>query len=143
MCINVDFPDPDGPVTATNSPASTSRFAPRSARTVTSPTWYVLTRSLIEITGMRLPPPAAAATTARTARTARTASSLRTQQRIVRVIGARCRRAGVDNHVGDDFRTFLDFWICVDHFGVRAVRDPEPQSDLLQLFVLVKPRLSA
>ena len=34
MCMNVDLPDPDGPVTATNSPASTSRSAPRSARTV-------------------------------------------------------------------------------------------------------------
>ena len=38
MCISVDLPDPDGPVTATNSPVSTSRSAPRSARTVTSPT---------------------------------------------------------------------------------------------------------
>ena len=34
MCMNVDLPEPDGPVTATNSPGSTSRFAPRSARTV-------------------------------------------------------------------------------------------------------------
>ena len=38
MCMNVDLPEPDGPVTARNSPGSTSRFTPRSAFTSTSPT---------------------------------------------------------------------------------------------------------
>ncbi len=38
MCINVDLPEPDGPVTATNSPGSTSSDTPRKARTSTSPT---------------------------------------------------------------------------------------------------------
>ena len=32
MCISVDLPEPDGPITQTNSPASMSRFAPRKAR---------------------------------------------------------------------------------------------------------------
>ncbi len=36
--MSVDLPEPDGPVIATNSPFSTSMLAPRSARTVTSPT---------------------------------------------------------------------------------------------------------
>src|SRR5207342_2985644 len=50
MCMNVDLPDPEGPVTARNSPRSTSRFTPRNARTSTSPTTYVLTRFLTEMT---------------------------------------------------------------------------------------------
>ena len=28
MCMNVDLPEPDGPVTATNSPASMERLTP-------------------------------------------------------------------------------------------------------------------
>ena len=32
-----DLPEPDGPMTATNSPAVTCRLTPRSARTTTSP----------------------------------------------------------------------------------------------------------
>src|SRR5437870_3629240 len=50
MCMKVDFPDPDGPVTARNSPRSTSRFTPRNALTSTSPTTYVLMRFLTEMT---------------------------------------------------------------------------------------------
>src|SRR5262249_34504385 len=38
MCMNVDLPDPDGPVTHTNSPGWTSSEAPRSAFTSMSPT---------------------------------------------------------------------------------------------------------
>ncbi len=34
MCMNVDFPEPDGPMTATNSPASSARSTPRSACTL-------------------------------------------------------------------------------------------------------------
>jgi len=37
MCINVDFPEPDGPVSEMNSPGMTSRETPRNARTATSP----------------------------------------------------------------------------------------------------------
>ena len=33
MCMNVDLPEPDGPVTARNSPRWTSRLTPRSACT--------------------------------------------------------------------------------------------------------------
>src|SRR5437870_2905775 len=65
MCMNVDLPDPDGPVTARNSPSWTSRLTPRSARTSTSPTTYVLTRFLTPMTtGIALPASPAAAATA-------------------------------------------------------------------------------
>ena len=33
MCMKVDLPDPDGPVTATNWPAWMSSVTPRNART--------------------------------------------------------------------------------------------------------------
>ena len=50
MCMNVDLPEPDGPFTARNSPRRTSRLTPRSARTSTSPTTYVLTRFFTPMT---------------------------------------------------------------------------------------------
>ena len=37
MFISVDLPDPDGPMTATNSPAAMSTLTPRNACTSTSP----------------------------------------------------------------------------------------------------------
>ena len=37
MCMNVDFPDPEGPVTATKEPGPMSSVTPRSAGTRTSP----------------------------------------------------------------------------------------------------------
>ena len=40
MCISVDFPEPDGPTIATNSPASTVVSTPRSAGTSTRITSY-------------------------------------------------------------------------------------------------------
>src|SRR4051812_16952728 len=142
MCISVDLPEPDGPVTATNSPASTSRFAPRSARTVTSPTWYVLKRSRIEITGISCSLPSAAAAATAAAGTARS-SALRSEQRVVGVISAWGRRSGVDDDVGDDLIAFFQRRIRVDDFDVRAVRDPEAQPNLLQLLVVPEPRLAA
>src|SRR6185312_9620427 len=51
MCIRVDLPEPEGPVTARNSPSWTSSDTPRNARTSTSPTVYVLTRLRTEMTG--------------------------------------------------------------------------------------------
>ena len=51
MCMNVDLPEPDGPVTATNWPGSMSSVTPRSARTMCSPILYSLVRSLTDITG--------------------------------------------------------------------------------------------
>src|SRR5712664_896567 len=50
MCINVLLPDPDGPITETNSPSSISRPTDRSACTSTSPIWYVFVKLRIEIT---------------------------------------------------------------------------------------------
>ena len=35
--MKVDFPEPDGPITATNSPRAMSRLTPRSAWTWYSP----------------------------------------------------------------------------------------------------------
>ena len=35
--MKVDLPEPDGPITATNSPAAMSRLTPRSAWTSCSP----------------------------------------------------------------------------------------------------------
>ena len=37
MCISVDFPDPDGPITAVSRSDATSRETPRSASTAVSP----------------------------------------------------------------------------------------------------------
>ena len=37
QCMRVDLPEPEGPITAVNSPASTSRETPSSARTWGSP----------------------------------------------------------------------------------------------------------
>ena len=39
MFMNVDFPEPDGPMTATNSPCSTWSETPSRARTSVSPIW--------------------------------------------------------------------------------------------------------
>ena len=41
-CSSVDFPEPDGPMTATNSPTLTSRSTPRTASTLPSPDLYTL-----------------------------------------------------------------------------------------------------
>ena len=38
--MNVDLPDRDGPVTATNARASMERLTPRNARTPTSPVGF-------------------------------------------------------------------------------------------------------
>ena len=37
MCIRVDLPEPDGPITAVSSPLATSTETPRSASTAVSP----------------------------------------------------------------------------------------------------------
>ena len=37
QCMRVDLPDPDGPITAVNSPTGKSRLTPSSARTAVSP----------------------------------------------------------------------------------------------------------
>src|SRR5262245_40364929 len=43
--MKVDLPEPDGPITATNSPDTMSRLTPRSAWTWCSPRRYVFARS--------------------------------------------------------------------------------------------------
>ena len=40
MCIRVDLPEPDGPITAVNWPLATSTETPLSAFTVVSPLPY-------------------------------------------------------------------------------------------------------
>src|SRR3954447_2433617 len=37
MCMSVDLPEPEGPITAVNCPAGTSRLTPRRASTADSP----------------------------------------------------------------------------------------------------------
>ena len=41
MCISVDLPEPDGPMTAVSWPCSTSSETPRSASTAVSPSPYL------------------------------------------------------------------------------------------------------
>ena len=51
MFMKVDFPEPDGPMTATNSPGRTSKETPRKARTRVCPNIYVFARLRTAITG--------------------------------------------------------------------------------------------
>ena len=51
MFINVDLPEPDGPMIASISPCSTVSETPRRACTSTSPMLYTLVMSLIAMTG--------------------------------------------------------------------------------------------
>src|SRR3984893_3547599 len=50
--MNVLLPEPDGPMTATNSPGAMERVTPSSARTSTSPIWYTRTRSSMRMTSV-------------------------------------------------------------------------------------------
>ncbi len=50
MFMNVHLPEPEGPITATNSPGRIESVMPSSARTSTSPIWYTRTRSSIRMT---------------------------------------------------------------------------------------------
>ncbi len=51
MFISVDFPEPEAPMIATNSPCSTLSETPRSACTAKSPAPYVLTMRRRSMTG--------------------------------------------------------------------------------------------
>ena len=51
--ISVDLPDPETPMTATESPCSTVRSTPRRACTTASPTPYVLVAARTSMTGTR------------------------------------------------------------------------------------------
>src|SRR5262245_59637245 len=125
MCMNVDLPEPDGPVTARNSPCSTSRFTPRSARTSISPTTYRLTRFLTEMTwGIGLEASSAEAA-------AGTAASLLAKKRIAARSRARARRSGARD-ARHDLRAFLKIR-AVDELRERAVGDPQPDRHGLEL----------
>jgi len=50
MFMQVDFPDPDGPIIERNSPCLTEKETPRSACTFSSPIMYVFFTSLINMT---------------------------------------------------------------------------------------------
>src|SRR5262249_34000360 len=119
--------EPDGPVTAMNSPRWTSRFTPRSARTSTSPTTYVLTRFLTPMTvevAMPLSTPSG------------TASALRAEERISGRAGRGARRADAV-HAGHELRAFLQ--LAVHEFRERAVRDAEAHRDRFQLAIDEQP----
>jgi hypothetical protein len=45
QCMSVDFPEPDGPMIAVNSPAAKATVTPLRARTAVSPDPYTLTMS--------------------------------------------------------------------------------------------------
>src|SRR3954447_16178106 len=53
MCISVDLPELDGPITAANCPRGTSRVTPRSACTADSPFPYCRVRPAPETAGVR------------------------------------------------------------------------------------------
>ena len=52
QCISVDFPDPEGPMTAVNRPRSNVTVTPASACTVARPVPYVLRRSIAWAAGL-------------------------------------------------------------------------------------------
>src|SRR6185436_7940952 len=52
MCIRVDLPEPEGPMIASDSPASTSRSMPRSACTACAPASYTLVTPRSRMTGV-------------------------------------------------------------------------------------------
>ena len=52
MCMSVDLPDPEGPMTAVSSPPATSTETPRRACTAVSPSPYWRVRSWAETTGV-------------------------------------------------------------------------------------------
>jgi len=51
MCSSVDFPDPDGPITATSSPGATDSETPRRASTAVSPSPYRRVTSMADTSG--------------------------------------------------------------------------------------------
>src|SRR3989344_634210 len=59
MCISVDLPEPEGPITATNSPSLILNDAPLRACVSMPPDWYILVTFLHSIiySYVHLPPP--------------------------------------------------------------------------------------
>src|ERR1035437_8956064 len=130
MCMNVDLPDPDGPVTERNSPRSTSRSTPRNAFTSISPTTYVLTRLLTEITvGMGLAAPSRAAALIRHERVARAGG------------GGRRRAHRAQQDARHELHPLLQF--SAQQLRVGPVGDAEAQTHRLELFIHVQPRATS
>src|ERR1700688_1136335 len=93
MCISVDLPEPEGPITARKSPSFTERDTPSTARTSASPspyTLHTLTRRMISA-ATSAAGTAGAATTAAQATTAEPAAS--TREAAADTAGARWNRA--------------------------------------------------
>src|SRR3569623_1532529 len=116
MFISVDLPDPDAPITATKSRASTANDTSRRARTSTSPIWYTFETVCSSMIATR--PSDQAAHAAR---------------------GGRGGRGGAPAHggVGDDRVARLQR--PFDHLGQRTVADAGADRDRLQLAPLVHP----
>src|SRR4051794_13930784 len=130
MCMNVDLPDPEGPVAATNSPCAMSTDTPRNAWTLTSPTSYVLVRSRTEMTGGILPTASCAAT--RTARTTSAsalpaagepASILLESGRKCRASRVRCGSLCSGHDAGDHVIAVLE--LALNELRLLSIRDAE------------------
>ena len=149
MCMNVDLPDPDGPVTATNSPAinlerrSTKRANVHVADVVglrqildgNDDVFHRRSRvSLYHASRPRPPPPPGSG------------STLWSHQRIAGLVRARTllcsTRFEAGHDVGDDLGSLL-YFVGIEHLGPRAVRDSEAQVDRLELLVDVEPCAAA
>src|ERR1051326_7631356 len=114
MFMNVDLPEPEAPMTATNSPRRIDTLMPRSASTSMSPMRYTLRRSRIRMTS-------AAALRGSSREKSRAGSEAKRTPRCVR---ARLRRA---RHRHDDLLAFFD--LAGGDFRRGSVGDPEADPD--------------
>src|SRR5438309_2292330 len=135
MCMNVDLPDPDGPVTARNSPRWTSRFTPRSARTSTSPTMYVFTRFLTAMTVLDIVP--YSLSSAAEAAASRRSAALRHQRIAGALLASRTARGAQAGDAGHDFHPRLQ--LRREQLGIGAIGDAEPQVHRFQLVIHEQP----
>ena len=131
MCMNVDLPEPEGPVTATNSPVWTSRFTPRSARTFDLANDVGLDevpdRNNGEASSPRSPGHLAHRARARPAGTD-----------CRRPPGAACRARLETGHARDQLRIDTQR-LPVQELGERAVGNTKPDIHGLELFVGERP----
>src|ERR1051326_536520 len=114
MFMNVDLPEPEAPMTATNSPRRIDTLMPRSASTSMSPMRYTLRRSRIRMTS-------AAALRGSSQEKSRAGSEAKRTPRCVR---ARLRRA---RHRHDDLLAFFD--LAGGDLRRGSVGDPETDPD--------------
>src|SRR5215207_8037308 len=109
--MKVDLPEPDGPITATNSPSSTSSVTPSRAPTRPASRLYTRDRSRASMRaiGSEHPRPARPG------------------------LGLRRGAGGAGAAAGDHRRAFGQ--VARNHLGEAAVRDPEAERNLLGLAV--------